>query len=321
MLPYISDPNTSTKELVRILASVYPDRFQIPSDSCNGRVLLRRTLCPDRVNVIVSSGGGCHPLSYGYLGEGMADACINGNQRCAPSAYDIYEAALKIGSLSGNLLIYNNYMGDYLNNDLAVELLSLENIPCRLCPATDDCLSAPPDVPRSERGGLIGMLYLIKIAASCAESGLSLEETARISRKANERMSTLAVTMDYDRELIHLGAGFSGEPPVSTHSDRFSMDGIADLSYDVLCKDLKPSAREKIYMMVSRMTLTHPEDAYILAGYIKQVAASRYPITRINAGFYTNLFHAQGFLITFLCADQELEQYLHGSFYSDTFSF
>ena len=180
MLPYISDPNTSTRELVQVLASIYPDRFQVLSDSCNGRVLLRRTLRSDRVNVIVSCGGGCHPLSYGYLGEGMADACINGNQRCAPSAYDIYEAALKIGSSSGNLLIYNNYMGDYLNNDLAAELLSLEKIPCKLCPATDDCLSAPSDAPRIERGGLTGLLFLIRIAASCADAGLSLEETVRM---------------------------------------------------------------------------------------------------------------------------------------------
>ena len=321
MLPYISDPNTSTRELVQALASIYPERFRALPDSFNGRVLLRRDTCPDRVNVIVSAGGGCHPLSYGYLGEGMADACINGNQRCAPSAYDIYEAALKIGSTSGNLLIYNNYMGDYLNNDLAAELLSLENIPCALCGAADDCFSAPADAPRSERGGQTGLLYLIKIASSCARSGLSLEEVSRITHKANERMSTLAVTMDYEKQLIHLGEGFSGEPPVSTHADCFSIDGIAKLSFDTLCEDLKPSSAEKIYMMISRMTLTHPEDACILASRIKQYAAPLHSVGRVDAGFYTNLYHAQGFLITFLCADRELEQHLQGRFYSDTFSF
>lgn len=321
MLPYISDPNTSTKELARALASLYPDRFSLLPNSCNGRILLRPTLCPGRVNVIVSSGGGCHPLSYGYLGEGMADACINGNQRCAPSAYDIYEAALKIGSSSGNILIYNNYMGDHLNNDLAAELLNLENISCILCPATDDCLSAPADAPRSERGGLTGMLYLIKIAASCAEAGLSLEETAKIVHRANERMSTLVITPDYENRLVHLGAGFSGEPPVSAHTDCFSISGIAALAYETLCHDLAPSSSEKIFMAISRMTLTHPEDAYILAGHLTQYAASLHPITHTSVGFYTNLYHAQGFLVTFLCADKELEQYLHGRFYADSFFF
>ena len=321
MLPYISDPNTSTRELVEALASIYPERFRSLPNSFNGRILLCPDVCPDRVNIIVSAGGGCHPLSYGYLGDGMADACVNGNRRCAPSAYDIYEAALKIGSSSGNLLIYNNYMGDYLNNDLAAELLSLEHIPCALCGATDDCLSAPPGAPRGERGGQTGLLYLIKIASACARAGSSLEEVSRIAHKANERMSTLAVTMDYERQLVHLGEGFSGEPPVSTHADCFSIDGIAELSFDTLCRDLKPAPSEKIYMMVSRMTLTHPEDAYILASRIKQCAGPLHPVGRVDAGFYTNLYHAQGFLITFLCADRDLEQYLQGRFYSDTFSF
>lgn len=321
MLPYLSDPDTSTRELVQAMASGYPESFQLLPDSYNGRILLRRKLCPDRVNVIVSCGGGCHPLSFGYLGEGMADACINGNRRCAPSAYDIYEAALKIGSRAGNILIYNNYMGDYLNNDLAAELLSLENIPAVLCPATDDCLSAPPDAPRSERGGLIGLLYLIRIAASCAEAGLSLEETARITRKANERMSTLALTLDYGKELIHLGAGFSGEPPVSTHANCFSVQGAAELSWETLCRDLCPSSSEKIYMAVSRMTLTHPEDAYILTDRIRRLSGAEHPIARAETGFYTNLFHEQGFLVTFLCADRELEAHLQGSFHSDSFSF
>lgn len=321
MLPYISDPNTSTKELARALASIYPERFRFLPDSFNGRILLRHNVCSDRVNVIVSAGGGCHPLSYGYLGEGMADACINGNQRCAPSAYDIYEATLKIGSSSGNLLIFNNYMGDYLNNDLAAELLSLENIPCALCAAADDCLSTPADAPRNERGGQTGLLYLVKIASACARDGLPLQEVSRITHKANERMSTLAVTMDYERRLIHLGEGFSGEPPVFTHADCFSIDGIAKLSFNTLYKDLKPASSENIYIMISRMTLTHPEDAYILASHIKQYAAPLHPVGRTDAGFYTNLYHAQGFLITFLCADRELEKYLPGRFYSDTFSF
>ena len=75
----------------------------------------------------------------------------------------------------GCILIYNHFMGDYLNNDMAQELLALEGIPSIQVPCRDDCFSAP-GADRSERTGLTGILYMIRIASMCASSGMGLPE-------------------------------------------------------------------------------------------------------------------------------------------------
>ena len=307
---YLTNLDTFTRDTMDSLAAVYPDRFQILPDSYNGRVLLQKDLHPERVNVIVSSGGGCYPLSAGYVSEGMADASVNGSIRAAPSAYDIYEAAKAIGSKDGYVLIYNNFMGDYLNNDLAVELLELEGIPSRLCPSTDDCLSAPADAPRTERTGLTGLVYLLKIASACARKGLSLDETHRIVQHANDRISSVTVTLDFEKRQLCLGAGFSGEPPVITYDDRFTMKDAAATVYDLLIKDLQPKASDKLHLLVTRLEQTRCEEPFILAKEMKDYAVSRHPFEKLNVGYYTYLLNAHGFFVTVLCEDEILSPYM-----------
>lgn len=307
---YLTNTDNLTRDCMDSLAAVFPDRYQVLPDSYNGRVLLRKELHPERVNIIVSSGGGVYPLCAGYVNEGMADASVNGSIRAAPSAYDIYEAAKTIGSKDGYLLIYNNFMGDYLNNDLAAELLDLEGIPSRLCPSTDDCLSAPSDAPRIERTGLTGIVYLLKIGAACAAKGLSLDETCRIVQHANERISSVTLTLNFENRQLCLGAGFSGEPPVITYDDRFTMKDAAASIYDLLVNDLQPQEGHRLHLLVSRLEQTRCEEAFILAKEIYDYSASRHPLSKMNVGYYTYLLNASGFFVTMLCEDEILSPYM-----------
>lgn len=307
---YLTNTDNLTRDCMNSLAAVFPDKYQVLPDSYNGRVLLRKELHPERVNIIVSSGGGVYPLSAGYVNEGMADASVNGSIRAAPSAYDIYEAAKAIGSKDGYIFIYNNFMGDYLNNDLAVELLALEGIQSYLCPSTDDCLSAPSDAPRTERTGLTGLVYLLKIGAACAAKGLSLEETCKIVQHANQRISSVTVTLDFDKHQLCLGAGFSGEPPVITYDNRFTMKDAASVVYDLLTKDLQPKEGNKLHLLVSRLEQTRCEEAFILAKEIQDYAVSRHLISQMNVGYYTYLLNAHGFFVTILCEDEILSPYM-----------
>ncbi|MDO4632535.1 MAG: dihydroxyacetone kinase subunit DhaK [Eubacteriales bacterium] len=309
---YLGNTDTMVSEFIRSLSELYPGKYEMMDGASSGGVLLKKGMDTDRVNLIVSNGGGCHPLSTGYVSKGMADASVNGNIRSAPSAYDIYETARHIGSQKGYLLLYNNFMGDYLNNDLAAELLELEQIESRLCPCTDDCLSVPKDAPRSERTGLIGLLYLIKIGAACAEKGLSLDETYRIVAHANERISSVTVTLDFSKEEYYLGSGFSGEPPAITCTEQFDRKSIAASVYDLLVQDLQPQPEEELVLLVSRLDQTRCEEGILFASELCRYAADRHPITQADAGYLTYLLDSHGFFVSVMCIDKITAPYWDG---------
>ena len=110
------------------MARTFPERWRDLGVQGPGAALAKRVPTPDRVAVIISGGGSNGPFIPGFVGEGLADCAVVGPPYTAPSAYAIYEAGLKLGREKGALLLYNNFMGDYLNNDMAAELLRLEGV-------------------------------------------------------------------------------------------------------------------------------------------------------------------------------------------------
>lgn len=198
-------------------------------------------------------------------------------------------------------------------------MLALEGIPSRLCACTDDCLSAPSGSPRTERTGLIGIVYLLKIAAACAQKGLSLDETHRIVSYANQRISSVTVTLDFQSKSLCLGAGFSGEPPVFTYNDCFTMKDAAQTAYELLIKDLKPSKDCKLHLIVSRMEQTRCEEAFIFANEISKYASAHQPISEMSVGYFAYLMNTPGFFVTLLCEDETLSPYIGDTIHAESF--
>lgn len=317
---FLADPDSITKDCADGLALVYPDLVQTLHGSFNGRVLLSAIQDPDRVNLIVSSGGGGGPFCNSFAAcPDLADAVVNGNICTAPSAYDIYEVVKKINSPHGYLFIYNNFMGDWLNNDLALELIETEGYKGRLIPICDDCLSVPSDAPRSERTGTLGILYAVKIAAAAARAGASLEELADLMDHVNARMSSLMLTFDFEKKLTMLGEGISGEPARLVYENRFTLEDAAQLSYDVLHDDLKPRENEKLYLLISRNRHTLYEDSFILATHLHNHALSKTPIHKMDVGFYGRLTESYGFTVTMLCADERIAPFMEKRCFTDSF--
>ena len=56
----------------------YPQRWRRFRGEAHSATLMKRTLTPDRVAVIISGGGSDGPLLPGFVGEGLADACVVG---------------------------------------------------------------------------------------------------------------------------------------------------------------------------------------------------------------------------------------------------
>ena len=113
---------------LRGMELVHPERWRVLSDDENSAALVKRRPTLDRVAVLISGGGANGPLFPGYVADGLADGAVVGAPYAAPNAYAIYEAGRYLGREKGVLLLYNNFAGDYLNNDMAQELLEMDGI-------------------------------------------------------------------------------------------------------------------------------------------------------------------------------------------------
>lgn len=295
----------------------YPDRWRLFQGGVNGATLVKRAPTLDRVAAIVSGGGSEGPLAPGYVGEGLADGCVIGAPFTAPSAYAIYEAGKYLGREKGVLLLYNNFAGDYLNNDMAAELLALEGYQSESIPVTDDMGMARGE-PRENRGGRCALPLLVKIAASCAAKGMSLAGTAKAVRHANARASTLCVVVNMEKGEVSFGNGFSGEPGflVDTSMD---LQKTAEQVTLLLTEDIAPRPDEKLVLLVNRMRLTSYADSYNMAYRMYHLLSKNYDVFQMRVGAFSNIMDTYGYTFTVLCADETLQNHLKGIVTSDSF--
>ena len=288
----------------------FPERWRALKGSEPSAVLVKRVPTPDRVAVIISGGGSNGPFIPGFVGEGLADAAVVGPPYTAPSAYALYEAGKALGREKGVLLLYNNFMGDYLNNDMADELLRLDGYRVEQVLCRDDMGTAIGE-PRENRGGRIGIAYLIKIAARAAREGRSLEDVAQLLRRAEARTRTLSVCVDPSRDQVTYGKGFSDEPGFLVRENA-SVAGTAEEIIRMLAEDAQPRPGERAFLLVNRLRLTSYSDSFVMAGYLKDALAARCEVAQMRVGGYMQVTDTYGYTVTLLCADEEIAGCLEG---------
>ena len=294
----------------KAMEQAFPGRWRALEGQEPSAVLVKREPTPDRVAVIISGGGSNGPFIPGFVGEGLADAAVVGPPYTAPSAYALYEAGKALGREKGVLLLYNNFMGDYLNNDMADELLRLDGYRVEQVLCRDDMGTAIGE-PRENRGGRIAIAYLIKIAAKAAAEGKPLEEVARLLRKAEARTSTLCVSVDPLDDRVTYGKGFSDEPGFQT-LENANIEGTARETIRLLTEDVRPREGERVYLLVNRMRLTSYSDSFVMAGYLHDALAGRCHLAQMRVGGYVMITDLYGYTVTLLCADDEIAPYLEG---------
>lgn len=286
----------------------YPQLFRHYKSEIASATLIKAKITHNRLAVIISGGGSDGPLLPGLVGDGLADACVIGAPYSAPNAYAIYEVAKELGSNEGVLLLFNNFMGDYLNNDMAAELLRLEGYQVEVIPIYDDMGMAIGE-PKENRGGRCALPYLLKLAAGAAEDGKSLEEVAALVRKACERVTTLCVVINTEENEASFGNGFSGEPSFQVIQNT-NMFETAEEIIRLLLLDVRPSKDEKIYLLVNRLRLTSYADSYIFAGYLHQILSKDYSVEQLRVGAYSNILDEYGYTVSLFCANVNVEHYM-----------
>jgi len=313
----INNPEDLVKEMIEGVVEANKHWLEI----IPGLNAMKKKKIKDKVIVMSNGGAGCEPMHIGYVGIGMGDATCIGEIYTAPSAYTIYETVKAVYKGKGAILICANFMGDYLNTDMAVELLNLEGYRVEKIVVNDD-LNVEPGADPDKRGGTTGIIYVLKVLGAASEKGLELEELVKLGNKVKNSVSTISVTLysgsfpqtgelmfEIPDDTIEFGMGFNGEPGIKS-SKMLKADEMVEIMFEHLKKDLELQNGDEVCSMVNSLGATTYMEQHIvfrkLAQLLKKEGVSIYD-AKINR--YHTSQEAGGVSITLLKLDEELKKY------------
>ena len=314
-------PNEIVQDMAKGFIAAYGDNYEF----IETYQAIKKKDIPDRVIIFAEGGCGLEPWCIGYLGNNLADVCCIGNVFAAPSAYSIYEMGKRVYNGKGIVFIFGNFAGDYLNHDMASELLDLEGIPNICLIMKDDIASAPKD-QKEKRGGIAGLFYLTRCIAAAAEHGYTLQELDALGNKIIQSTFTIPVVLEsgsmpdtgekmfeIQDDTIEFGLGFNGEPGILTTSHMMA-SRLVDTALGFLYKEIEPQENEAFCVLVNAMgALTFMEN-HIIANCVKQNAdANGINISALDIAEVMTSQDMRGFSITFMRLDDEIKKMYEAS--------
>lgn len=256
----------------------------------------------DKVALVIGGGTGHEPLFTGYCGAGLADAVADGNICASPNPELIYQTAKAVDQGKGVLFVYGNYAGDNLNFDMAEEICNRNGIKTAHVRNWDDIASAP--VERiTDRRGIAGDVFIIKIAGAACDAGLPLETVTRITEKARDNIFTIGLatspgtlpgnehpTFNLKDNEIEYGMGLHGEPGI----ERVTLDGVKEEEDKTVVIDAKEITARMYSELKKEMNLREGERIAVL---VNGLGAT--PSIELNLVYYDlhKLLHRDGLIV------------------------
>lgn len=298
---------TAHEEAIKGLLAANPGKYTRLSTEY-GYGIYQNNLPKRQVRIIINGGGGYGPMWLGFADKGLADAMVHGNFDSAPNAYVLYEMAKTIEDGCGVLFLTNHFMGDYLNNDMALELLERDGIKAKACYVSDDILSCVGEA-KEARGGLHGIAQICKITSEAAKQGLNLKEVYRLAEKANDRLRSVSVNIRDGK--IMFGEGFSGEPAVIT-GKYVSAGQAVEEACGILLKEMERWEKDSFYISLNaHCGVGYTETLVLLNSAQQELRKRNLHLLGSAAGTYFDVFKGKGFMLSLLACDDELKQLLH----------
>ncbi len=282
----------------------------------------------DKVALVIGGGSGHDPLFSGFCGAGLADAVANGNICASPNPELICAAAKEVDQGKGVLFIYGNYAGDNLNFDMAEEMCRAEGMKTAHVREWDDFASAPKE-RITDRRGIAGDVYTIKIAGAACDTGLSLEEVTRIAGKARDNTSTIGLatspgtlpgnekpTFEIADDEMEFGMGLHGEPGIE-RTKMMPCSDMVERMYSELKAEMELEEGDEIAVLVNGLGSTPLLELNLVYYELyKRMHRDGLKVYDAEVKIYCTCMEMGGFSITFLKLDDELKKYYDMPCYS-----
>jgi dihydroxyacetone kinase-like protein len=286
--------------------------------------ILVRADAPSQGKVALISGGGSghEPLHTGFVGRGMLDAASPGNVFAAPPMEYCLECIKLMNSPKGVLALINNYQGDRMNWDMAIEMAEAEGIKVKSF-IIDDDVAVQNSSYTVGRRGVAGNFFVMKACGAAAEKGKSLEDLLELAKKVNANVRSMGVALtsctppakgkpifEIGDDEMEVGVGIHGEP--GRRRDKLKpADAIVDEIYDAVAKDLPFKSGDRVALMINGLGGTPPSELYVL--YRKaalRAKAGGLNIVRNYVGNSCTSLEMAGCSLTLLKLDKEIEELL-----------
>jgi phosphoenolpyruvate---glycerone phosphotransferase subunit DhaK len=314
----LNDPKQVVTELLEGLIAAYGGTVKSLSDP---RALVKANLPPDKVGLLIGGGSGHEPLFPAFIGDNLSDGAACGNIFAAPTPNTILEATRALNQGRGVLYLYGNYAGDNMNFDIAAEMAAEEGIRVKTVRIWDDVASAPL-ARKTERRGIAGDLFVIKVAGAAAAVLNDLEEVHRVAAKACNCTASMGVavasgsipetgqpTFELAADEIEIGMGLHGEPGVSREKI-MPADDIVTKMMDTILPDLPFRAGDKVCLLINGLGSTTMMELWIVNRKVNQIMQSKgLKVHDTIVGSYCTCQEMAGFSISLMKLDDELKSF------------
>ncbi|WP_019546039.1 dihydroxyacetone kinase subunit DhaK [Streptomyces sulphureus] len=241
---------------------------------------------PDRRTALVSGGGSGHdPLHAGFVGLGMLDAAAPGRIFASPHNRQVYEASRAVAREEGVLHIVKNYTGDRINFGIAAERLRADGVEVQRV-LVDDDLATESHQTATGRRGTGAALVVEKILGAAADTGLGLEELARLGGDVVAASRSLAVAgraqtsssrggeaFSLAEDELEYGVGIHGERGAAT-IQRPALGRITEQMTTELLDGL-PDVGDGVLLLVNGLGGTTPLELYAVHELVSQELEKR----------------------------------------------
>lgn len=324
----INNPKDVVQESIEGFLAMHPGEFkQIDSVTA----IVKTQLEPGKVGLVIGGGSGHEPIFMEFIGKGYPDAVAMGNIFAAPSP-DIVLAATRAADRGcGVLYVYGNYAGDNLNFDMGAELAGFEGINTATVRVYDDVASAPTE-RMTDRRGIAGDFFVIKIAGAACDAGFSLEEVKRITEKARDNTRTMGVAFypgtipgedtpafTLPEDEIEIGLGLHGEPGVR-RGKMAPADALVDEMMDLVVKDLPFKPGDEVCLLVNSFgSTTRMEELIVMRRALQNLQRMEMHVHDAEAGSFATCQEMAGFSVTLMRLDDELKKYFDWPVWSSVY--
>lgn len=320
MKKFVNDPANFVPEFMAGVLAANPDLLE-------GNLefqMIKRKDAPraDKVSVVQGSGSGHEPAHVMAVGPGMLDGACQGPVFAAPPVDACYETIKALATPAGVLVLVNNYQGDRMAWDTAVELAQAEDIVVDQFIINDD-VAVQDSLYTVGRRGVAGNFFVMKCCGAAAEEGQSLAQVKAVAEKVNASVRTMGLALtscippakgtpifDIGDDEMEVGVGIHGEPGRERAKIK-PADEITQMLFDAVADDLPFQSGDRVALMVNGLGGTPPAELYVLYNKAAALCEARgLTVVRNYVGEYCTAIEMAGCSITLLKLDAEIEKYL-----------
>jgi dihydroxyacetone kinase-like protein len=315
MKKFINNPDNIVQELLEGFVGAFPKQVKM----VGSRLIARTNPKPaGKVTVVTLGGSGHEPALSGFVGEGLIDISVPGEIFAAPGAPKCFEAMKLANNGAGTLFVVLNHEGDKMAANMAMSMAAKEGLNVKKVLTSEDISNAARNDPENRRG-LIGALFVYKIAGAAAEEGQSLDKIHALAEKVADNMATISVAVttathpstgqpffELPDDEMEVGMGQHGEAGTGRMKLK-SADETAGIMLEQLLNDLSVKEGEELLVILNGTGATTLMELFIIHRKIAQILAEKkVKLVGSKIGEFLTVQEQGGFQMSIARVDKEM---------------